>query len=77
MCCELQQSTLLGHEWLVKIRLDWHNLEVTTLHSNQPPLKVVVDKCADVFTNELGTLRDLRLNFLSSVDPTICTERCS
>ena len=59
-----QGPTLLGHEWLMNIRLDWHSLGVATVHSKQPPLTSVLDKYGDVFAKELGWAlsRGSRLN---------------
>ena len=61
----------------MNIRLDWHNLGVATVHSKQPPLKAVIDKYGDVFTNELGTLKGFKAKLTVKPDtkPQFCRPR--
>ena len=59
-----QGPTFLECDWLMKIRLDWHNLGVATVHSKQPPLKAVIDKYGDVFTNEFGTFKGFKVKLI-------------
>ena len=40
---------LLGHDWLITIRLNWQSLGVATLQSTSLTLKSVIDKYSDVF----------------------------
>ena len=47
-------QTLLGRNWLSKIRLDWHNID----YHQQPRVNLLLEKYSDVFVDELGTLKD-------------------
>jgi len=72
-----QGPTLLGHEWLMNIKFDWHSLVVATVHSKQPPLTAVLDTYGDVFTKELGTLKGFKAKLTLKPDskPQFCRPR--
>jgi hypothetical protein len=47
---------LLGRSWLRHIRLDWPSISAVRRHSN-PALEKVLNEFADVFSDELGSIR--------------------
>ena len=55
--------SLLGRDWLNKIRLDW--ISIHYVHSE--PLQAVLDKHSAVFQEGLGTLRGFKAKI--HVDP--------
>ena len=61
----------------MKIRLDWHSLGVETVHNKQSPLAAVLDKCGDVLTKELGTLKGFKAKLTLKPDtkPQFCRPR--
>ena len=74
--------TLLEQDWLMTIKLDWHNLGVATVQTTSLTSKSLLDKYSDVFKKELGTLKGFKaklklktgskLQYCSS----LCTQRC-
>jgi len=57
--------SLLGQDWLHKIKLDWQELYHTQVL--QPSLQAVVDKYKEVFNDELGTVKGVAAKF--QIDP--------
>ena len=53
-------TTSLGRDWLQKFRLDWKN--IFKLHTPFT-LKKVLDSHKQVFSDELGTLKDYKVKF--------------
>jgi hypothetical protein len=49
--------SLLGRDWLERIRLDWEELH--RLRSSSPTLQDVLDSHTDVFRDELGTVKGM------------------
>ena len=52
--------SLLGREWLHSLRLDWN----TVLSIKDGSLSTILEKYSGVFSTGLGTLRDLKPNYL-------------
>ena len=53
--------SLLGRDWLHKIKLDWQELYHTQV--TQPSVQTVLDKYKQVFNNEIGTVKDTAAKF--------------
>ena len=53
--------SLMGRDWLHKIKLDWQELYHTQV--SQPLLQPVLDKHKEVFNDELGTVKDAAAKF--------------
>ena len=53
--------SLLGRDWLHKIKLDWQELYHTQV--TQPSVQTVLDKYKEVFNNEIGTVKDTAAKF--------------
>ena len=53
--------SLMGRDWLHKIKLDWQELYHTQV--SQPSLQPVLDKHKEVFNDELGTVKDAAAKF--------------
>ena len=51
--------SLLGHDWLATIKLDWHSLNKVQTEPAPPTntLQDVLQRHGDVFKKELGTVR--------------------
>ena len=47
--------SLLGRDWLERLRLDWG--EVRKLHASSDMLKSLLAKHVDLFRDELGTIK--------------------
>ena len=55
--------SLMGRDWLLKIRLNWHELmALTTCES--PALEAMLAKHAKLFTKELGTIQGINASLL-------------
>ena len=50
--------SLLGRDWLAELRLDWR--EVRVIQASSQRLKALLDRHANVFRDELGTLRGVK-----------------
>ena len=57
--------SLLGCDWLYKIKLDWHELYHTQVVPSA--LQTVLDKHKEIFNDELGTVKDAAAKF--QIDP--------
>ena len=57
--------SLLGRDWLYKIKLDWHELYHTQVVPSA--LQTVLDKHKEIFNDELGTVKDAAAKF--QIDP--------
>ncbi len=60
--------SLLGRDWLAKIRLDWSELH--SIQSSTVPLEEVLAAHSDLFKDEFGTVRGTTANI--QVDPSAC-----
>ena len=49
-------TSLLGHDWMKHIRLDWKSI-ASTVNSVTSCCQPLLDKYAEVFKDELGTLK--------------------
>ena len=49
-------TSLLGRDWMKHIRLDWKSIASTIKSVTSPCYQPLLDKYADVFKDELGTL---------------------
>ena len=69
--------TLLEHDRLMTIRLDWQSLGVATVQNTSLTLKSVLDKYSDVFKKELGTLKGFKakLTLKPGSKPQFCRPR--
>ena len=52
-------ASLLGRDWLTKIRLGWGNLNRIVTDDRKSELERVLDNHAGVFKDELGLLQDV------------------
>ena len=50
--------TLLGRDWLKRVRLDWKSLGVAYVREKPPGLQPLLQKYTAVFTEELGTMKE-------------------
>ena len=65
--------SLLGRDWLGKLRLDWSELH--QIQSTAPgPLKELLDRHSEVFKDELGTIQGTTAKI--QVDPTVQPRFC-
>ena len=55
--------SLMGCNWFLKIRLNWHELMALTT-SKSPALEAILAKHAKVFTKELGTIEGINASLL-------------
>ena len=63
-------ASLLGHNWLEKIQLNW-----TVIHNmNIDQLQAVLDKYTEVFKPGVGTLKDYKTHIF--IDPTVPPKFC-
>ena len=58
-----QHPTLMGRDWLQKIKLDWHTLKSihvnsTIAGSTDAQFKHLLNQYSEVFKDEIGTLRE-------------------
>jgi len=53
--------SLLGQDWLHKIKLDWQ--EVYHTQVLQPSLQAILDKHKEVFNDKLGTVKGAAVKF--------------
>ena len=62
---------LLGRDWLNVLKLDWHNIkQVREMPGGEAPFaEKLKQKYSDVFANELGCMKDVKVTF--DVDPTV------
>ena len=69
--------TLLGRDWLMTIKLDWHSLGVANVQTTSLTLNSVLEKYSDVFKKELGTLKGFKakLNLKPNSKPQCCRPR--
>ncbi len=49
------RASLLGRDWLKRVKLDWNEIRVVTHH--QESLKSLLSECADVFADGLGVIK--------------------
>ena len=50
-------TSLLGHDWMKHIKLDWKSIAETVNNVTSLCYQPLLDKYADVFKDELGTLK--------------------
>ena len=62
-----QGPSLLGRDWLKHLRLDWK--EVHALSKHEGSLEYLLDKYAEVFSEELGTIKSFCAEL--NVDPAV------
>ena len=63
-------ASLLGHNWLEKMKLNW-----TVIHNvNIDQLQAVLDKYTEVFKPGVGTLKDYKAHIF--IDPTVPSKFC-
>lgn len=55
-------TSLLGRSWLEKLSLDWPTIHILYKGGNESLLTTVVNKHAEVFKEELGTMKDITVN---------------
>ena len=48
--------SLLGRDWLMVLKIDWHNIKVASLATSQKGVKALLTKYADVFQEGLGQM---------------------
>ena len=67
--------TLLGRDWLRKIKLDWK--EMHSVHASPPDLESILTRHSAVFKDELGTLRgtSARMHIDRQATPRFCRAR--
>ena len=66
--------SLLGRDWLYKIKLDWHELYHTQVLPST--LQTVLDKHKEIFNDEIGTVKEAAAKF--QIDPStssVCYEK--
>ena len=70
---------LLGRDWMSFLRLDWHTIkQVRCDHGRRQNLgDILTEKYPDVFSEELGCLKDVEIKFdvKSDVEPRFCRPR--
>ena len=61
------KHTLLGRNWLYQIRLNWGQIKCV----QKPQLHQLLDKYSEVFSEELGTMKDQKatIELTSDVKP--------
>ncbi|XP_061164466.1 uncharacterized protein K02A2.6-like [Saccostrea echinata] len=66
---------LFGREWLKNLRLNW--AEIKTLETRKQGVSEVIEKYKNVFTDDLGRLRDIsaRIKVEESATPKFCKAR--
>ena len=70
--------TLFGRNWLEHLQVNWRRvLSVTTAPSTEDKLQVLLKKYHQVFSDELGTIRDIKatLQVRPEVQPKFCKAR--
>ena len=67
-------TSLLGRHWMRHIKLDWKSIAETVNNVTSPCYQPLLDKYADVFKDELGTLKLMKaqLQVQSQVAPKFC-----
>ena len=70
-------TSLLGRDWMRHIKLDWKSIAETVNNVTSPCYQPLLDKYADVFKDELGTLKLMKaqLQVQSQVAPKFCKPR--
>ena len=66
--------TLLGRDWLSKVRLDWRTIGLTALEHGQHKLQDILQQYDEVFRDEMGILKDFKatLKLRANVTPVFC-----
>ena len=67
--------SLLGRAWLETMRLDWQSLKVDSVSECSPTsLKAVLQEYSDVFSSELGTIKEFQAKLIvrQETKPRIC-----
>ena len=70
--------SLLGRAWLETMRLDWQSLKVDSVSECSPTsLKAVLQEYSDVFSSELGTMKEFqaKLTVREETKPRFCRPR--
>ena len=67
-------TSLLGREWMRHIKLDWKSIAEAVNNVTSPCYQPLLDKYAEVFKDELGTLKLMiaQLQIQSQVAPRFC-----
>ena len=70
-------TNLLGRDWMRHIRLDWKSIASTVNNVSSPCYQPLLDKYSEVFKDELGTLKFMKvqLQVHSQVTPKFCKPR--
>ena len=70
-------TSLLGRDWMRHIKLDWKSIAETVNNVTFLCYQLLLDKYADVFKDELGTLKLMKaqLQVQSQVAPKFCKLR--
>ena len=68
---------LLGRSWLQHLQLDWANIRLIDAHRNSHAVEELTTKYAEVFREELGTMKDIRasLKLQEGATPRFCRPR--
>ena len=69
--------TLLGRDWLSKLKLDWAKILAVTSESVPGSVKEVLDKHASLFSDGHGTIKDFKaqIHLKENVQPKFCKAR--
>ena len=65
---------LLGRDWVQHLRLDWASIHFMFIEGNHTGVEEVTSKYAEVFQEELGTMKGIRvhLNLREGATPCFC-----
>ena len=53
-------TSLFRRDWLQHIRLDWKTIGLTTAEINESCVKPILERYSDVFSTQLGTIKDVK-----------------
>ena len=69
--------SLVGRDWLEKIRFEWKAIGLATVQCTTSTVGAALDNHAEVFKDELGTFRDIRvkLKVTENATPKFCKPR--
>ncbi len=69
--------TLLGHDWLQQIRLDWKSIGLTFLDAGRDRVQILLERYPKVFDTKPGTMRHFQatLRLRKDAKPVFCKAR--